>query len=185
MNLGLLPTVALTLLQHLTGGTSPSIPHKGVDSLPVKLGTESLGHNLPPKQQESRLGVRWVREEQCRQLLEELCRLPFPKTRKIIKSPDTGRWLELDGYNAKLKIAFEHNGAQHYTFPNTFHHSLKQFWRQVRNDQIKKVECHRQGILLIIIRQDDKDLRSTIIKQLTPEVKKRILRHRRLLETQT
>lgn len=113
----------------------------------------------------ARAGTLWVREEKCRTYLEDRLQCTFPKTRKIVKSPITGRFLELDGYSATLKIAFEHNGIQHYVYPNRFHHSVKEFVRQRTNDRIKAQVCREKGIRLLIVRYDE-DVEESLARQL-------------------
>lgn len=93
-----------------------------------------------------------VKEEICRNIFEKIYNKPFPTKRpSFLKNPDTGRNLELDGYNEELKIAFEYNGQQHYDFPNTFHKTLDEFQRQVERDKFKKEKCNQNNIKLITI----------------------------------
>ena len=66
-------------------------------------------------------------------------------------NPETGKNLELDGYNSDLKLAFEYNGIQHYVYPNRFHKTVKEFEDQVRRDVFKKDACSLSGIYLIVI----------------------------------
>ena len=65
------------------------------------------------------------REEQCRLIFQSIFkRKKFPKVRPtFLRNPKTNRCLELDGYNKKLKLAFEYDGYQHYIYPNKFHKS--------------------------------------------------------------
>lgn len=69
-----------------------------------------------------------------------------------------GGLLELDGYNARLKIAFEYNGPQHYSLEfwiNVYKLSAeiaqRRFDRQVQNDQIKRDKCESKEVVLIVI----------------------------------
>jgi len=109
------------------------------------------------------------REEKCRRIFESIYQAPFGTCKPdFLKSPKTGRNLELDGYNADLKIAFEYNGIQHYQYPNPFHRTEEKFQRQLYNDRIKRRMCDELGIYLISIPYHikDKDLRSFIISKL-------------------
>ena len=66
-----------------------------------------------------------------------------------------GRKLELDGYNDILKIAFEHNGPQHYSskwYGKSNENLTKKFHTQCQNDKIKQEWCKSKGIVLIIFR---------------------------------
>ncbi len=94
----------------------------------------------------------YKREEICRKILEEYFDDYFPTVRpKFLANPETGYPLELDGYNARLNLAFEHNGKQHYTYPNYFHKTKDEFEKQVRRDQWKHQRCIELGISVIII----------------------------------
>jgi hypothetical protein len=59
--------------------------------------------------------------------------------------------LQLDGFNAEKKIGFEHQGYQHYEFPNHFHKTQREFDQQLARDHRKTNLCLAQGIKLIII----------------------------------
>jgi len=62
-----------------------------------------------------------------------------------------GNRLELDGYNEKLKVAFEFNGKQHKKeFPLLFHKE-KNFSDCVSNDKIKRRLCNKYSVVLIIV----------------------------------
>jgi len=54
-----------------------------------------------------------ISERTCRIILEYLYKVKFPKNRDYI-NPKTQKYIEIDGYNKELKIAFEYNGRQHY-----------------------------------------------------------------------
>ena len=59
--------------------------------------------------------------------------------------------MELDGYHPILKIAFEYNGGQHYSFTPRFHKSMKDFVDQKARDKLKAELCEQKGVNLIII----------------------------------
>lgn len=91
-------------------------------------------------------------EEKCRKIIEKIYRKPFPSVRpNFLKSPLTRKNLELDCYNAELKIAIEYNGQQHYTYTPHFHKSKKDFYSQVHRDDWKRKKCQELGIRLIEI----------------------------------
>jgi hypothetical protein len=59
-----------------------------------------------------------------------------------------GEKLELDGYNEKLKIAFEYQGRQHYDFKGVNRNrKILEYIQQC--DQIKRDTCKQKGITLI------------------------------------
>lgn len=85
-------------------------------------------------------------EEKCRFILESLLKKNFIKTRKVL-----GNNLELDGFNDELKLAFEYNGIQHYSFKPYFHRNEEGFEHQVERDKEKKKLCFENSINLIVI----------------------------------
>lgn len=95
---------------------------------------------------------RFKREEICRAVFENYFDDYFPTCRpKFLANPDTGRPLELDGYNASKNLAWEHQGAQHRAYPNHFHKSREEFEYQQKKDQFKKQRLAELGIDLIEI----------------------------------
>lgn len=91
-------------------------------------------------------------ETRCREIFENLFKTDFPKVRpSFIVNDKTGKKLELDGYNDKLKLAFEYQGQQHYNFSPYFHKSQEDFTNQVYRDKLKKELCEKNNITLIEI----------------------------------
>ena len=91
-------------------------------------------------------------EELCRKIIQELYHKPFPSVRpNFLKSPKTGKNLELDCYNAELKLALEYNGQQHYQYTPHFHKNKNAFYSQVHRDNWKRQKCRENGITLIEI----------------------------------
>lgn len=112
---------------------------------------------------------KWKREEMCRKVFESIYDVSFKSCRpNFLKNPETGRNLELDGYNDNLKIAFEHNGRHHYEYPNTFHKTKQEFLYQRAKDEYKRERCDKIGIYLISIPYHIKtsNIRSFIISKL-------------------
>ena len=58
--------------------------------------------------------------------------------------------MELDGYNKKLKIAFEHQGEQHYE-PNFFNETKGNLKQRKKDDFSKKLKCRHNGVALMIV----------------------------------
>lgn len=92
-------------------------------------------------------------EAECQRVIEEIYGVPFQvQVRpKWLINPKTGRCLELDLYNEKLKIAVEYNGEQHYKYTPRFQRSYQDFKNQVERDNIKIDICDRHGIYLITV----------------------------------
>ena len=97
--------------------------------------------------------IKWKRQEECCRIMEEIFGVPFQRDIRpsFLQNPETGAKLELDCYNAELGVAAEHNGQQHYIFPNRFHRNKEEFIAQVRRDQYKIEACDRQGVYLVTI----------------------------------
>lgn len=72
-----------------------------------------------------------------------------------LRSPLSGRNLELDLLNEEIGVAVEYNGYQHYVYPNKWHPStdegIRKFLRGVRNDEIKRKICDEVGVYLIVV----------------------------------
>ena len=108
-------------------------------------------------------------EEVCRKIFEKHYRAKFPSVRPDwLKNQKSGCNLELDGYNKKLKIAFEANGIQHYEYNSHFHSCYDDYTDQVYRDKLKAKLCKKKGIHLIVIpyyiTNGSKDYRKTIKK---------------------
>jgi hypothetical protein len=84
-----------------------------------------------------------------REVVETLFGKPFPKLRPAWLEMRPGSYLELDGYNEELGVAFEHHGRHHYgdvqmRFPTDFRD-------QKRRDTFKRKRCVEQRVRLIEI----------------------------------
>ncbi|MEZ5902929.1 MAG: hypothetical protein R3D88_06440 [Alphaproteobacteria bacterium] len=90
-------------------------------------------------------------ENFCRTILEQMLGIDLPKKRPKWLYKITGKRLELDGYNAEYRIAFEYNGIQHYEFTRAFHRKNKCLEEQVSRDILKKKACKKHGIILIVV----------------------------------
>ena len=106
---------------------------------------KKIDHSPPPKKV-------YKYETRCREIFEDIFKTDFPKVRpNFIVNDKTGKKLELDGYNDKLKLAFEYQGQQHYNFSPYFHKSQEDFANQVYRDKLKKELCEKNNITLIEI----------------------------------
>ncbi len=63
--------------------------------------------------------------------------------------------LEIDCYIPDLRIGFEYNGEQHYKFTPAFHKSEKDFIKQQKRDELKRVIAKEKDIKLITIKYDE------------------------------
>lgn len=111
-----------------------------------KLSTEDISRKLKKKK------VRSSKESQCRLIFEKLFGEKFPTKRPdFLRNPETGKNLELDGYNESLQLAFEYDGEHHMIFPNTFHKTKYDFDKQQERDKFKREVCKNRDITLITI----------------------------------
>ena len=121
--------------------------------------------------------TKWKTEEKVRSIMEKMFGEPFESYRPdFLKSPKTGRNLELDGYNHRLKLAFERQGEQHYEYieGKSLFKSEEEWKNQIKRDRYKRKVCKLVGITLIIIPPQytsDKDIFKCIIKQLPSNMK--------------
>lgn len=91
-------------------------------------------------------------ESIAREYFKRIFNAEFLKIRpKWLVNPETGKRLELDGYNEYLKIAFEYNGPQHYEYFEHYHTSIQDFYDQLIRDEYKEKICVENKILLIVI----------------------------------
>lgn len=91
-------------------------------------------------------------ETECRNVLQNLFRKPFPSSRPdFLRNPVTGGNfnLELDCYNTELNLAVEYNGIQHYKYTPYFHRNKEHFMTQKYRDDMKRRICKEYGINLI------------------------------------
>lgn len=114
----------------------------------------------------SALGERFTRAA-----FEQLFGVAFPRVRpNWLKSPRTQCCLELDGFNEGLRIAFEHQGSQHFEELKHFHRAPDEFQAQLERDTLKREICQQQGVLLVEVpevprRLRLKDLAAFIVSQ--------------------
>lgn len=95
------------------------------------------------------------KEGECCTALEDIYGVQFDTVRpEWLRNPKTGKNLELDCYNDKLKIGLEYQGEQHYKFPNHFHKTKEEWIKQVQYDQYKRQRCDEEGVYLITVPYD-------------------------------
>jgi hypothetical protein len=111
-------------------------------------------------------------ELECRRVLQYLFKKPFDKARPdFLRNPVTGGSfnLELDCFDAELRIAVEYNGVQHYKYVPYFHRNNDAFLNQKYRDEMKRQKCKENGVLLIEVPYSVKleDIKGFIEKELT------------------
>ena len=90
-------------------------------------------------------------ERICRLIFEHLFRAEFRKTRPEWLLGENGVPLELDGYCAPLRLAFEYQGAQHFVAVKQFRMSRRRLATLQARDEMKRARCREHGITLIEI----------------------------------
>lgn len=95
----------------------------------------------------------YMGEKLCRLAFESLFNAEFPKSYPVWLKSEKGDQLELDGYSKKYKIAFEHQGIQHYKFNDKFHQSSEDLVNQMSRDIYKRKLVEKHGIILIEVPQ--------------------------------
>ena len=75
----------------------------------------------------------------------------FEKKRPKWLLNSRGNQMELDGYNPKKKIAFEHQGEQHYTLKTHFINDSEALNQRVLDDQQKQRLCLEHGVRLFLV----------------------------------
>jgi hypothetical protein len=108
-------------------------------------------------------------EKQSKIILENIFKKPFNRIRpNFLRNPVTDQNLEIDLYNDELKLGIEVNGNQHYKFTPFFQKNKESFYNQQYRDEIKKMKCKENGVVLIEIPHfvGEKGLKSYILKEL-------------------
>lgn len=94
---------------------------------------------------------RGLSERICRAVFENLFCERFPRERPPWLLGEKGVPLELDGYSAKLKLAFEYQGAQHFIPVKQFRMNEHRLTALQIRDEIKRTRCREHGVTLIDI----------------------------------
>jgi hypothetical protein len=90
-------------------------------------------------------------ERICRKFFEVIFEEKFPQTKFKWLINNDGNIMHLDGYNSKLRLAFEYNGIQHYKFKKNWFKTEDDFEKQQFDDKTKKILCLANKITLIVI----------------------------------
>jgi len=90
-------------------------------------------------------------EECVRACFQGVFRRRFPRGYPAWLVDNSGRSLELDGFNARLGVAFEHQGRMHYINVRHFFRGRRSFQRRLALDRLKHRLCRQHGIRLVKI----------------------------------
>lgn len=89
--------------------------------------------------------TKYTTQEKCRFLFQKLLGCEFVKSKKPL-----GKY-ELDGYNEKMALAFEYNGAQHYINNRNYYKTKDGLEKRIKMDAIKEELCRELSINLVVI----------------------------------
>ena len=89
-------------------------------------------------------------ERQARVAFEHIFGAKFPRVKPDWLLNSRGRKMELDGYNPKLGLAFEHQGEQHFEH-NYFNLSKGSLGMRRKDDSDKRRLCKERGVTLLSI----------------------------------
>lgn len=93
-----------------------------------------------------------IREQSIRDLFVHIFGQSFERSRNLPwLINEAGNAMELDGYNAELGLAFEHNGQQHYELDGFYSRQQHQLNRRINDDSKKAQLCKENKVTLIII----------------------------------
>lgn len=89
-------------------------------------------------------------ERQVRVAFEHIFEARFPRLKPDWLLNSRGRKMELDGYNSKLGVAFEHQGEQHFE-DNYFNLSKGSLVQRREDDAEKRRLCKKHRVALLLI----------------------------------
>ena len=92
-----------------------------------------------------------ISERICRAYFQQVFGKPFPKRRPKWLKNSRGNQMELDGFCEKLRIAFEHQGEQHYTTGTHFVKTEEELLLRKKDDKEKKKLCNKNAVRLIAV----------------------------------
>lgn len=92
-----------------------------------------------------------VGERLTRGLFAKIFGKDFPKVRPNSLVNIENNRLELDGYNASLRLGFEYQGLQHYKLIGHFQKNAESLEKRIRDDRIKVKWCKANNITLVVI----------------------------------
>jgi hypothetical protein len=108
-------------------------------------------------------------ERICRLFFQELFGVEFPSSFPKWLRINNKVKLELDGYNEGLKLAFEHQGEQHFNTKTQFIKSDEKLKQRQNYDLIKKELCQKNGIVLIEVPEINNKIKIADLKNFIKE----------------
>lgn len=115
---------------------------------------EEIANPVRPESERKMTAKETKGERLCKEAAEKIYGVTFHRSvwPKWLRNPETGRVMELDLYNEKLKLAIEYHGRQHYEYVPYFHKKgMKDFEAQVRRDHHKLDVCDEKGVYVIVV----------------------------------
>jgi hypothetical protein len=141
------PTIELVANQRWTGSNSSYNFHCKVCNTTFSKYLKNL-FEIPKCKNQSRSYGEMVSQF----YLEELLKIKFVSNKKFsFLKNSKGNNMELDGYNEENRIAFEHQGEQHFE-KNRYSPTEHDVERRKKDDALKKNQCMSNNIKLIEIR---------------------------------
>ncbi len=120
-------------------------------------------------------------EKETRKTVEFLFGVPFPKTRPTFLNNivlNNKRNLEIDCFNSALKLGFEYQGKQHYSFYPYFHSNKEAFQNQLYRDHLKKMLCLQQNVKLFEVPFiQNNSIFTFVVDQLTTDSRNCFIKH--------
>ena len=145
------PRVAVESLTPRTSSSTTPLPNLKAVIFDPQIAT-ALAHTPTPATAVTKPSVAASGELETKAALERLFGVQFKKVRPSwLRNPATGRNLEIDCFNAVLRIGVEYNGIGHYAYPNPFHKTAEEFAAQLQRDELKKQLAEAIGITLLVV----------------------------------